>query len=560
VPVDRAAHATCIELLRSHGRTSIELLRFPCGRAFPTVDLHVDLRRLPHLRERAGVIAKRNMMKRSIGMIGRSLAIGVAACGQGDPTQPDDLAFSISQITFTADANYNLVGVQSGKCVDVAGASSASSASLEIATCDGSTHQQFHIEAQGSGFRMRNLNSNLCADVSGASTADGAKVVQFACGTGQNQEWSFTDLAGGAERITALHSGKALDVTGASGAQGALLQQWPVNNGGNQKFRLQAVGASGTVGTTGAATHSKAFAQNRFHFGTIDSIAKKSGSSTISQIDFFTSGWLLGDSFDHPSVCNDTKPGAVFANQVPILVAYVSASHVKRADNTVCDCNVTSGTCVASHDLCHVGAQRIKQSFSTILSAYRSYSQGFAACYGTSRPIIFELEPDWYQYTGSSQSAPFTGTEAGQMLGQIVQALKSALPNALFSIDASPWVAPNNGSDNGKQWYSNFDLSLFSFVNTSGGGTNANTAKIRSSNNMTWAGLSQVTGKPILADTGYGANGAPAGEDPLWNVPANINARMADGVIAISQYSPTSSFGNTVAKARSQLNTPKFNP
>jgi hypothetical protein len=140
-----------------------------------------------------------------------------------------------------------------------------------------------------------------------------------------------------------------------------------------------------------------------------------------------------------------------------------------------------------------VGAQRISHSFSSILAAYRSYSQGFANCYGTTRPLIFEMEPDWYQYTGGSQTQPWTGPQAGQMLGQIVMALKSSLPNARFSIDASPWVAPNNGSDNGKSWYSNFDLSLFSFVNTSGGGTNANTAKIRSSNNMTWADLSQVT-------------------------------------------------------------------
>ena len=77
---------------------------------------------------------------------------------------------------------------------------------------------------------------------------------------------------------------------------------------------------------------------------------------------------------------------------------------------------------------------------------------------------------------------------------------------------------------------------------------------------MTWAGLHQVTGKPILADTGYGANGAAAGEDSLWNVPANINARLADGVVSISQYSPTSRWGNTVAGIRGQLDTPKVNP
>jgi hypothetical protein len=103
-------------------------------------------------------------------------------------------------------------------------------------------------------------------------------------------------------------------------------------------------------------------------------------------------------------------------------------------------------------------------------------------------------------------------------------------------------------------------MSLFTFVNTSGGGTSANSDKIRASNNMTWAGLRQASGKPILADTGYGADGVSAGEDPNWNVAANINARIADGVIAISQYNPGSSWANTISGVRGQLATPSTCP
>jgi hypothetical protein len=421
------------------------------------------------------------------------------------------------------------------------------------------------------------VQSGLCADVSGASTANGAAVIQFECGPGENQQWLVSDVGGGAEQLSVLHSGKVLDVTAHRTQDGSLLEQYSANHGANQQFRLQPIvgtggsggtagassGVGGSGGTAGGATGAGAnqvFSQSRFHFGTIDSIAKQNGGSTVSQVDFFTSGWMLGDAFDHAYVCDETRAGASLANQVPILVAYISAAHVKRADKTVCDCNVTSGSCVGAHDLCHVGAQRIAQEFPAIVQAYKSYSQGFASCYGTTRPIVFEMEPDWYQYTGSSQSQPWTARQAGQMMSQIVNALRSALPNARFSIDASPWVAPNNGSDNGAWWYSNFDMSLFTFVNTSGGGTNADTSKIRSGNNMTWAGLHQVTGKPILADTGYGANGAAAGEDPLWNVPANINARMADGVVSISQYSPTSGWGKTVASIRGQLNAPTAKP
>jgi len=46
----------------------------------------------------------------------------------------------------------------------------------------------------------------------------------------------------------------------------------------------------------------------------------------------------------------------------------------------------------------------------------------------------------------------------------------------------------------------------------------------------------------------------------LWNVPANLNARMADGVVSISQYNPNSNWGSTISGLRDQLNTPKFSP
>jgi hypothetical protein len=424
---------------------------------------------------------------------------------------------------------------------------------LSLAACggsgdDGAAPSEGGAGPSQAGSATAGAPQTAAGGVAGASSSGGAGAGGSSLGGASVGGSNAGGVSGAAQ--TAGSSGKP----GSAGA----------GNAGSGSAGAGHAGAgnagSGNAGAGGAANAGKAFAQNRFHFGTIDSIAKKAGSPMISQLDFFTSGWIQSDSFDHKGVCDDTKAGAPLANLVPVMVAYISAAHVKRQDKTVCDCNVTSSPCVAANDLCHVGAQRISQQFTTILNAYKSYSQGFAACYGTTKPIVFELEPDWYQYTTSSQSQPWSGATAGQMLGQIVAALKSSLPNALFSIDASPWVGPTNGSDNGKQWYANFDLSLFTFVNTSGGGTNANTAKIRSSNGMTWAGLSQVTGKPILADTGYGANGSAAGEDALWNDAANVNARIADGVLSISQYNPKSDWGSRIAAIRAQLNTPKFKP
>jgi hypothetical protein len=351
------------------------------------------------------------------------------------------------------------------------------------------------------------------------------------------------------------------DGGGASGTAGARGTGGVTGQGGGGAVDAGAPGAGVgghlTGGTGGApAAGPEIFSACRFHFGTIDSKAKAGGADLIAQLDYFTPGWMLGASFDHKGVCDDTNPGGALANKVPVIVAYVAAGNVKR-DHALCDCNVAG---CAAGNLCTLGAQYITQDWTKIINAYRSYSQGFAACYGTTRPIVFEMEPDWYQYTGSSQTQRWTPAQAGQYMSQLVAALKTNLPNARFSLDVSPWVGPSNGGDNGAQWYANFDMSLFSFVNTSGGGTNANTAKIRPNNNMTWAGLHQVTGKPILADTGYGANGISAGPDPAWDVAANVAARIADGVVSIAQYNPSAGWAGTISSIRAQLPAPPACP
>ena len=340
---------------------------------------------------------------------------------------------------------------------------------------------------------------------------------------------------------------------GTSAAGGTSARGGSTATGGTAAGGTSARGGStATGGSPSTQPAGKVFSQCRFHFGAIDSGAKNGGATLISQLDMFTPGWMMG-TFNQKYVCDEAN--GVLAGLVPVDVTYISANYVKN-QNKLCDCNVSG---CAGGDLCKYGAQYITQDWAAIVAAYTSNSTGFAGCLG-GKPIIFEMEPDWYQYTGGGQSQPFSAADAGTKMTALVNALKSSLPNAVFSLDISPWVAPNNGSDGGKTWFSNFDMSLFTFVNTSGGGTSASTAKIRSSNNMTWATLHQASGKPILADTGYGAGGGSAGPDPAWDVVANINARIADGVVSITQYNPSNTWGSTISGIRSQLSTPSICP
>jgi len=173
-----------------------------------------------------------------------AVAIAAAAGGAGciDDRESGDLLAerqAASAVTLDPSANYELVGVQSGKCVGAVGASKDPSTPLEIRTCSGNASQRFHPTAVGGGlFQLTSELSGLCVDVSHRSQADGAPVILFPCSGATNQLWSFTDLDAGAERLTARHSGKVLDVTGAVSADGTLVEQWSSNGGANQQFRL----------------------------------------------------------------------------------------------------------------------------------------------------------------------------------------------------------------------------------------------------------------------------------------------------------------------------------
>lgn len=367
----------------------------------------------------------------------------------------------------------------------------------------------------------------------GTSTASG---VGGSPPSGGSRDTGGTPGTGGV-----LSTGGASALAGASGGN---------RDAGSPADARSTGGVTGTGGTGpvatggGTGTQGKIFKDCRFHFGTQSS---KLTSALLPELDLYGAGWLYTDTFGWSGVCMDSAAGGRAAGLVPTVFAYASAGIVKTKYK-LCDCNMTG---CAGGDLCKYGSQYITQEWATILAAYTKHSAGFAACMG-NRPIIFKMEPDWLQYTGSGQTQRWTNAEAGTKMTALVQALKSSLPNGVCSMDISPWMSDSTATS----WYANFDMSLFTFINTSGGSSNGSIPKIRANNAMTWAGVFKAAGKPIIADTGYGAGGAGTGEDTTWNLAANINARMLEGVIALIQPNPGPTWGDTVKNMRSQLNAP----
>ncbi|BBH66219.1 glucosylceramidase [Actinoplanes sp. OR16] len=118
-----------------------------------------------------------------------------------------------------------------GKCVDVAGASSANGTAVQLYGCNGTTAQQWTRASDGT---LRSLGR--CLDISGPSSADGTVTHLWDCHSGSSQKWTYDSAT---QRLVNGYSGKCLDVTGNNSADGTRLQIWTCTTGANQKWVLR---------------------------------------------------------------------------------------------------------------------------------------------------------------------------------------------------------------------------------------------------------------------------------------------------------------------------------
>jgi uncharacterized repeat protein (TIGR02543 family) len=191
-------------------------------------------------------------------------ALIIAAGGGCGSREPGASALGTQALGVTLGDVLNLVGVPSGRCMNVVGGSTADQAALELRDCSGAASQQFRLEAgaEAGYYVLRVVGSDRCLAVSGASTSAGASIVQATCDGSASQQWSGADLGGGAFRIASRASGMVLDAYGAGTANGTRIVQWPSNDGTNQQWKVVAAGEaetySVTIATNGSGTTSPA--------------------------------------------------------------------------------------------------------------------------------------------------------------------------------------------------------------------------------------------------------------------------------------------------------------
>jgi hypothetical protein len=131
-------------------------------------------------------------------VIARHSAKALNAVGTGDGAD-------VNQTTYTGGTNqrwtlthlggnvYQIIGVASGRALQVASTSTANGVNVDIRAYSGAANQRWTISATSGGyFRLTPVSSSGSAlDVNGVSTADGANVHQWNFNGGNNQQWIF---------------------------------------------------------------------------------------------------------------------------------------------------------------------------------------------------------------------------------------------------------------------------------------------------------------------------------------------------------------------------------
>ncbi|MBO3738623.1 endo-1,4-beta-xylanase [Actinoplanes flavus] len=126
----------------------------------------------------------------------------------------------------TPGTGTRIVGAQSGRCVDVPGASQTNGTRVQLYDCNGQANQTWTLTSS----RQLTVYGTRCLDAAGSG--NGAAVQIYACNGQANQQWNVNTNG----TITGVQSGRCLDVWGTGNGQ--QVQLYDCNGQANQRFSL----------------------------------------------------------------------------------------------------------------------------------------------------------------------------------------------------------------------------------------------------------------------------------------------------------------------------------
>jgi poly(3-hydroxybutyrate) depolymerase len=121
-----------------------------------------------------------------------------------------------------------LVGQQSGRCVDISNSTTANGTQAQLWDCNNNSNQRWTYTAA----KQLMVYGSKCLDASGQGTANGTPAIIWDCNGQANQQWNLNSDG----TITGVQSGLCLDANGAATANGTKLQLWNCTGGSNQQW------------------------------------------------------------------------------------------------------------------------------------------------------------------------------------------------------------------------------------------------------------------------------------------------------------------------------------
>jgi poly(3-hydroxybutyrate) depolymerase len=127
--------------------------------------------------------------------------------------------------------NQEIVGQQSGRCLDVPNSSTTNGTQLQLFDCQGGSGQRWTYTSS----KQLTVFGNKCLDANGQGTSNGTTVIIWDCNGQANQQWIVNSNG----TVTGGQSGLCLDANGAATANGTKIILWSCNSQTNQQWSLR---------------------------------------------------------------------------------------------------------------------------------------------------------------------------------------------------------------------------------------------------------------------------------------------------------------------------------
>jgi hypothetical protein len=154
---------------------------------------------------------------------GAQSVIAAAGVQSGGSTSPPP--------TTAPPGGRQLVGVQSGRCVDVPNATTTNGTQVQLWDCNNQTQQSWSYTSA----KQLQVYGSKCLDANNRGTTNGTQVIIWDCNGQTNQQWNVNTNG----TITGVQSGLCLDANGAATANGTKIILWSCNGGTNQQWTLR---------------------------------------------------------------------------------------------------------------------------------------------------------------------------------------------------------------------------------------------------------------------------------------------------------------------------------